>query len=135
LLKNRPAGRRFLSRLRAPRARSIFAPMSAIRPNFVHPLLAAALAFVAFSPAAHADDGYPREALEQGLEGVTAFRALIAADGRAKQCEITQSSGHEILDTATCEKVIDHGRFEAARDERGRKTQGWYDGRLNWSID
>ncbi len=84
---------------------------------------------------AKVSDGYPPEALRMGLEGVTAFRALIGTDGRAKQCEITQSSGHEVLDTATCTKVIDHGRFEPGRDDRGRKTQAWYSGRLTWQID
>ena len=71
------------------------------------------------SALAAASDGYPPEALRLGLEGVTNFRAMIGTDGRAKQCEIIASSGHEILDVATCTKVIDHGRFEPARDEKG----------------
>lgn len=84
---------------------------------------------------AQVSQGYPPEALRQRLEGTTTFRALIDADGRAKECQIVQSSGHEILDTATCTKVIDHGRFEPARDERGRKTRGWYQSTLKWQLD
>lgn len=84
---------------------------------------------------AQPSDGYPPEAYRQRLEGTTNFRALIGTDGRAKQCEVTRSSGHTILDNATCTKVIDHGRFDPARDQKGRKTKGWYDGSISWKLD
>ncbi len=81
------------------------------------------------------DSEYPAEARRLGLEGRVVFRALIGTDGRAKSCEIVQSSGHMILDDATCVKVIDTARFEAARDANGAAVEAYFQGPFVWELE
>lgn len=85
--------------------------------------------------AQRANPDYPPEAVKNGWEGIVTFRALIGTDGRAKNCEIIQSSGYAILDDAACRKVIDTARFESARDERGRAIEDYYQSRFVWELD
>ena len=82
---------------------------------------------------AQADD-YPPEARKLGLEGRVVFRATIGVDGRAKSCEIVQSSGHDILDDATCVKVIDTARFDPARDANGRAVEDVFQNAFVWEL-
>ena len=84
---------------------------------------------------AQRNDDYPAEARRNGWEGKVMFRALIGEDGRAKTCEVVESSGYLVLDDATCEKVIDTARFEPARDENGRPVQDYYQSRFVWALE
>lgn len=94
--------------------------------------LAASLATPA---AAQRNADYPAEARRNGWEGKVVFRALIGVDGRAKTCEIVQSSGHAVLDDATCVKVIDTARFEPARDDKGAAVEGYYQTGFSWELE
>ncbi len=99
-------------------------------------VLSLAMAVVVATPAvAQRSSDYPAEARRNGWEGKVVFRALIGVDGRAKSCEIVQSSGYDVLDDATCEKVIDTARFEPARDERGAAVEGVYQTGFTWELE
>jgi TonB family protein len=80
-------------------------------------------------------DDYPAEARKNGWEGKVVFRALIGTDGRAKNCEIVQSSGHIVLDDATCIKVIDTARFDPARDANGTVIEGFIQSGFTWELE
>ena len=94
--------------------------------------LAASLATPA---AAQRSADYPAEARRNGWEGKVVFRALIGVDGRAKTCEIVQSSGYAVLDDATCVKVIDTAGFEPARDDKGAAVEGYYQTGFTWALE
>lgn len=81
---------------------------------------------------ANAND-YPSRALQQEREGTTGFRVTIGTDGRVIDCVITQSSGHEDLDAATCTNIKRRARFEPAV-RNGEKVQGSFASRVRWEI-
>lgn len=76
---------------------------------------------------------YPSRALQQEREGTTGFRVTIGIDGRVIDCTVTQSSGHDDLDAATCSNVKRRARFEPAI-RNGEKVQGTYSNRVRWQI-
>ena len=100
-------------------------------------LIFALAAVLTATPASaqRAIDDYPAEARRNGWEGKVVFRALIGVDGRAKTCEIVQSSGYAVLDDATCHKVIDSARFEPATDEKGKAVEGYYQTGFTWELE
>lgn len=49
--------------------------------------------------------GYPRQARERGIEGVVRLRFRLTSTGDVEKVEILQSSGYEILDTASMRAV------------------------------
>lgn len=79
-------------------------------------------------------DDYPADALAQGAEGTSGFLVSVGADGRVSNCVITQSSGSEKLDNATCETMRQRALFDPARDRRGKATPSFYRSRVVWKI-
>lgn len=77
---------------------------------------------------------YPSRALREGLEGVSSFRVIIGTDGKVRSCEITDSSGHALLDQATCNNISRRARFKPAKDESGTKIMGSYSSSIRWKI-
>lgn len=63
---------------------------------------------------------YPAWAGEAGAGGTVSVRFTVALDGRAVDCRITRSSGHEALDAHTCGLIERRYRFQPSRDRRGR---------------
>jgi TonB family protein len=101
-------------------------------------LLSASMLAVAAPAAATAEDNraaeanaaftvYPKESLERGEQGVVHYRVKFGRNGKAKRCEVTRSSGHDRLDAATCNLLMDRARFTPG----DRST---YDGRVHWRI-
>jgi protein TonB len=68
-------------------------------------------------------DDYPPEAQAKGWEGAVVVDLIIRADGRPRSCHIVRSSGHQVLDVATCEIMIKRARFTPARDSNGRAVE------------
>ncbi|RYD61660.1 MAG: energy transducer TonB, partial [Verrucomicrobiaceae bacterium] len=75
---------------------------------------------------------YPSRALREKIGGTTSFRLTIGADGSISGCEITVSSGHTILDQATCRFLQKRARFTPAKDKYGKATIGKYEGYYQW---
>src|SRR5687767_4629825 len=57
------------------------------------------------------NEDYPAEALRNEQEGTVGFRLHVGADGRVTKCNITSSSGHVSLDSATCQLLTARARF------------------------
>jgi len=77
---------------------------------------------------------YPAAAFREGREGTAYFRTTIGVDGRAKDCVITQSSGHADLDSETCRVIIVRGRWTAAKNAAGEPIESSYAGKIDWKI-
>ncbi|HEX6376164.1 MAG TPA: energy transducer TonB [Allosphingosinicella sp.] len=107
-------------------------------------VLFAAMAAGATAAAANAPDreaeanaaftSYPKSSLDNNEQGTVHYRVKIDRRGVPKECEVTQSSGYQRLDFATCDLLMSRARFTPARDSRGRPGRSTYDGRVIWRI-
>jgi len=79
-------------------------------------------------------DTYPREAKDQGLEGVVGVTVTVATTGRATECKVTESSGHAILDAAACEGIMRYARFEPALDRTGKPVPVTFSTRITYRL-
>jgi TonB family protein len=77
---------------------------------------------------------YPKASLENGEQGIVHYRVKINSRGVPSQCEVTQSSGFDRLDVATCDLLMSRARFTPVRDGRGKGRGSTYDGRVVWRI-
>jgi protein TonB len=82
--------------------------------------------------AAAALNVYPKESLAAGEQGTVFYHVLIDARGRATECQVTGSSGHERLDLATCQMLMDRAQFTPTVG--GRRARSSYDGKVVWRI-
>jgi protein TonB len=80
------------------------------------------------------DSDYRASWLRQGLSGAARFTLTIDATGKVTECTITRSTGHDVLDAATCDLVSRRARFEAARDNTGKPVGGSFTGSISWTI-
>ncbi len=80
------------------------------------------------------DRDYKSRWIREGLSGVARFTLQIDANGRVSDCAITRSTGHSVLDDATCTLVSDRARFTPARGSDGAITAGTYSSAVQWSI-
>ncbi|MEO0057809.1 MAG: hypothetical protein RIT17_1282 [Pseudomonadota bacterium] len=80
------------------------------------------------------DSDYRSSWLRQGLEGSASFALGIDATGKVTGCTLTRSTGHAVLDAATCELVTKRARFDAARDDTGKPVGGTFTGSITWNI-
>ena len=80
------------------------------------------------------DSDYPAGALRRGEHGVTGFSLAVGPDGRVRDCMVTQSSGSQELDRATCAKVSARARFAPAKDGSGSAVAGAYANTIRWEI-
>ena len=68
-----------------------------------------------FSP-----DDYPSSAQSAGAEGTVRASITVGPDGRVTGCSVTQSSGNNALDNATCNIIRRRAKFTPARDSNGQ---------------
>ncbi|WP_295636016.1 energy transducer TonB [Novosphingobium sp.] len=80
------------------------------------------------------DNDYPTGALRRGEQGVTGFSVTVGPDGRVRDCVVTQSSGSQELDRATCAKVSARARFAPAKDASGSAVTSAYANTIRWDI-
>ena len=64
-------------------------------------------------------DDYPRVAVANGWQGDVGVELTVDRTGRVTACRVTKSSGHQVLDDATCSLLIKRARFDPARDDKG----------------
>lgn len=72
--------------------------------------------------------------IREGLTGAARFTLNIDASGRVSGCTITRSTGHAVLDAATCQLVTKRARFDAARDGSGKPVAGSFSSTITWNI-
>lgn len=80
------------------------------------------------------DNDYKSRWIREGMTGTARFRLEIAANGRVSDCRITQSSGHSVLDEATCSLIAKRARFNAAKDGSGARTTGTFSSSIRWQL-
>ncbi|WP_296718105.1 energy transducer TonB [Erythrobacter sp.] len=80
------------------------------------------------------DSDYRTRWMREGLSGSARFTLSIDAAGKVTGCTITRSTGHGVLDAATCDLVTDRARFDAARDGTGKPVAGSFTGAITWKI-
>jgi TonB family protein len=78
---------------------------------------------------------YPADATRGKIQGSVGFEVDVDANGNARECGITRSSGHEMLDKATCDIVRARAHFEPARDKHGKAVAGRYSTSTVWLLD
>lgn len=79
-------------------------------------------------------DSYPPQARALGLEGRTAFALDIDALGRITQCRVLETSGSDLLDSATCTQAIINGRFRPGRDAAGKPMARAWQSAMRWKL-
>lgn len=79
-------------------------------------------------------EDYPKRALKEEREEVVHFKVAIGADGIAKNCTVTQSSGSQDLDDTACKIIMKRARFKPARNAKGEPMEDVYESRLVWRI-
>ena len=80
------------------------------------------------------DSDYPALALRQNIEGITVIRMGVDTTGRIAECGIVVTSGSELLDKATCDRVVERGRYNPALDKDGKPVPYWSTQRVRWEI-
>jgi TonB family protein len=79
-------------------------------------------------------DDYPVEAMQNVWDGRVGFSVMVTPQGAVGECSVTQSSGHAILDEATCDTLRSRAHFKPALDINGRPVSGTYSDNINWMI-
>lgn len=89
---------------------------------------------ITIRPASAARIQYPSRALRSEMEGVTLLQLGIGANGRVATCRPIQTSGHLILDTASCRQIVRYGRFTFAEGADEYEGLKYLRVPLNWTI-
>jgi protein TonB len=84
---------------------------------------------------ARIQENYPRRAAQEEIEGTVGVRVTVTTDGRATGCQVTSSSGSNILDEAACKDLERYGRFEPALDFDGNPTTASWSTRITYKLN
>jgi protein TonB len=72
--------------------------------------------------------------INREMVGTASFKVQVGANGRAESCLITRSSGHDVLDKATCDLISKRARFQPAKNSKGEKVGGSYSSSVRWQL-
>ncbi|MEM1052476.1 MAG: TonB family protein [Pseudomonadota bacterium] len=72
--------------------------------------------------------------IRRELTGTARFTLQINASGKVSGCKITASTGHTVLDRATCTLLRERAIFNPAKGSDGKAVAGTYASSVNWSI-
>ena len=79
-------------------------------------------------------DDYPPEAIRAGMQGTVSIRLDISAFGSPVTCQIMKSSGHAVLDNATCALLMKRAHFSQKRDAAGKPIPAQISRRVRWVL-
>jgi TonB family protein len=79
-------------------------------------------------------EDYPAVALRFGMTGITGYSLTVDQTGNPRRCDIAKSSGFDVLDAATCQRLMAKARFSPGRDAAGKAVGGTYAGRVTWIL-
>ncbi|HEX8447153.1 MAG TPA: energy transducer TonB [Sphingomonas sp.] len=68
-------------------------------------------------------DDYPAAALRAGAQGTSGVQFRVLPSGRVSGCEVTDSSGSELLDAMSCALVTTRARYRPELDTSGRAVE------------
>lgn len=69
---------------------------------------------------------YPREALRNGFDGLVEMRVVVASDGSPTHCHVANQMIAQTLREAACAAMLEHSRFDPARNAEGESVPGLY---------
>jgi TonB family protein len=78
-------------------------------------------------------DDYPPAAMHREESGTVKYELLVSPRGAPVRCEVTGSSGSQILDARTCEIAMTRGAFIPAADDAG-PLGGAYHNQITWRL-
>lgn len=78
-------------------------------------------------------DDYPAAAIRAGEQGTARIRFVVDANGRVSSCEVTESSGSAVLDSASCALTMRRFRFQPATRD-GVPIQSVVTRRITWRL-
>lgn len=76
---------------------------------------------------------YPKRALAAKEEGAVAFNVTLDSSGSVTGCEVTRSSGHQLLDEETCKLVTLNAVFKPDQSLGPSQTKT-YPGLITWRL-
>ena len=76
---------------------------------------------------------YPKRALAAREEGLVGFTVKIDAAGSPTECQVTHTSGHELLDRETCQLIMVHATFKRP-EGMSLSQQRVHEGVVNWKL-
>lgn len=79
-------------------------------------------------------EDYRSRWVNEGLTGTARFRLSVSTDGRVSGCQITRSTGHAALDSATCQLIQRRARFTPSKDGVGKPVAGTYENAVVWRL-
>jgi protein TonB len=79
-------------------------------------------------------DDYPAESLRAREEGDVVAGWTIGIDGRVTDCKILKSSGHPLLDQATCKAMTLRARYNPALDQFGNPIESHQSRTFAWRL-
>lgn len=62
------------------------------------------------------------------------MRLLIGCDGTVKDCTVLKSSGHDVLDKAGCDNMLNYARFSPATDGEGRPVESFHEMSFKFAL-
>lgn len=80
------------------------------------------------------DNDYRTSWITRRWEGTVGIRLTVGTDGKVRECAVTQSSGHDALDDATCALVTKRARFDPGKNDRGETANGTFSSAVRWQI-
>lgn len=83
---------------------------------------------------ARIQENYPRRAAQEEIEGTVGVRVTVTPDGRATGCQVTSSSGSNLLDEAACKDLERYGRFEPALNDDGVPISASWATRITYKL-
>lgn len=79
-------------------------------------------------------EDYPIAAMRHAMTGITRFRLSIDPAGKPNDCQVTESSGFDVLDRTTCQYLMARAEFTPALDAKGKVVAGTYANRVRWEL-
>lgn len=78
-------------------------------------------------------DKYPMQALRKGESGIFRMRVIVEPDGSVSECEISNATITESLDSPAC-KEMERAEFEPALDVHGKPMRSFYLTNITYKI-
>lgn len=79
---------------------------------------------------------YPPEAIAHHWEGAVTVDVVVDAGGNPTSCVVIKSSGHKVLDDATCNAMLTRAKFSPAAGETGKGVPSIYHAKpVQWRLD
>lgn len=78
---------------------------------------------------------YPTSSLRKNEFGIVSLLLQVSIDGKVSSCDVTESTGFEMLDTETCSLFKHRARFNPGRDMNGSVIPMEYRIAIVWGME